>query len=219
MSAPESGVDELDFDADREGRLLRARVVAALALASAGIPLVHSAISVAREAGVRALGGVAGGWLALALIIYLPLYFGRTTWPLRCSLGTSLWAGAGLAYGAVDLIVFVAKVWIWSGVCVFFVPTLGALLYRWVDAREGYQLSSLPSGLAVGGLMGVGFCLLSVLLVIGVSGLVSLVTSERLAAGVVDVFLEGTMFSAALLGLEIGISFGLAKDGLGATSE
>lgn len=211
--------DTEGFDGEAPSRgLLRARAVAALALATAGMPFLSAVVDAGRVRDLPAWGGVSAGWLALALCAYVPLYLREARWPLRCSLGSSLWAAAGAAYGSADLVLSALgsratpflNEWLGALLALLFLPSVGALLYRWIDAREGYQTAKLPLGIATGGLLALGL--------FGVSGLLTWfggwlstqafgkITEE---AGVV---LNQVLLSSALLGLQLGVSFGLAGD-------
>lgn len=220
--------DPAEGDAEREARLLRARVVAALALATASLPALSAVVDFAREEGALALGGASGGWLAVALTLFVPLYFRRAEWPLRCALGNSLWAMIGLAYGLADLLrsalsasgAISSSSWLGLGsgagglawvLGLVLVPLGGPLLYRWVDARRGFQLSSLPTGLAVGVMLMIGCFMLSGL-VLGLGSVAAAHVVGRLPDAV-ELILQRATFSAGLGGLLIGVSFGLAKDG------
>jgi hypothetical protein len=225
MSAADSE-EHLSNAEGLERRLLRARVVAALALATATLPVLSAGVQLAREEGVPALAGAGGGWLAVALTLFLPLYFGRAEWPLRCALGNSLWAAIGLAYGLGDLLQSTllasgtSATWLSAGpsplalawvLALLVVPLVAPLLYLWVDAKRGFQLSSLPAGVAVGLiLMLAGFMLSGLVLSLG--SVAATHAFGRLPKAV-DLILLRLVFSAGLAGLLVGVSFGLAKDG------
>lgn len=203
---------EPDEDPDRERRLVRARIVAALGLAAAGLPLLSYGVSVARSHGLPALGGVGGGWLALALVIYLPLYFLGARWPLRCSLGSSIWASGALAWGLADLGQTTLQIGVWQGfvpLSGFLVPGLGALLYRWTAANRGFEFAGLPGGCAVGLVFGIGFIMLAGL-VLGL--LVMILDSAGHLPQSSREVVPRVLACAGLLGLQIGVSFGLSKE-------
>lgn len=138
-------------------RLVRARAVAALALASAGLPCVVRALEVARAQGSPPLlAGVVGGWLGLALILYLPLFLREARWPLRAALGSSLWAAGGLTWSLGAL----ASEWlplegVAAGALVVF-PSAAALFHAWVRPVVRSDLGGACALLPFSAVFGVG---------------------------------------------------------------
>ncbi len=199
-----------------ERRLLRARVIASLALASTALPLLTTLEDLAREGGAPAWGGVGGGWLAIALCLYLPLHFLRSRWPLRCALGSSLWAAGGAGYGLArllhsTLLPAVPEDGLAIAVPLLLIPTLGVLCYRWIDSGEGYALWTLPAGLAVGLMLALGLTVLSVLF-LGIGWVVAEYALGDPPSELRLVFPRLSLIPG-LVGLQIGTSFGLAQDG------
>jgi hypothetical protein len=188
---------------DRTGFHLKARILGALALAATGIPCLHVAAAEVRRAGGSELTATAGAWLALALVVYLPLYIDGAAWPGRSAQGSCFWVGGALAWCLADLGQRHFGTELWPGFFVLAlvgVPLWGWLLRRWLAPPDPFRIGDWLFGVLPGGLFAAAFAIGAYFVSAALSGMLEKVGPAF--AAVVEVLPA----CGALLGLQIGLN-------------